>query len=241
VNSQIPNPKSAFRTPVSFPPFPGFRPEAFEFLRGLKANNDRDWFNARKSVYEDELLWPMRCLVAEAGEEARRRGLPLTADPQKAVFRIYRDTRFSKDKTPYKVHVGAVLSRSGGRSAESGVLYIHLEPGACFVGGGFWHPDPKAVRRWRERMAADPDGFLDVASRLEEAGLQFERSEQLKRLPRGFESYADGPLADYLRLQNFAGWRDVPDEAFTDPAFTETVVNTARDLMPLLEYGWALE
>lgn len=223
----------------ALPPFPGFRPEAFDFLRGLKANNDRAWFQPRKAVYEDELLWPMRCLVAELGRELPRRGLPLTGDPHRAVFRIYRDTRFSKNKDPYKTHVGAYLTRSGDRHEDGGV-YVHVGADERFVGGGFWSPDPVLLRRWRAQMLEAPGVFLDVVAGLEAEGLEVRLQDPLTRLPRGYEAAADSPVAHYLRGRGLFVDRPFTEEEAANPAFAETAAETALLLRPFLEWGWAL-
>jgi uncharacterized protein (TIGR02453 family) len=225
--------------PDALPPFPGFRPEAFRFLRALKRNNRRDWFKPRKETYEDELLWPMRCLVAELAREAPAHGVPLTGDPDRAIFRIYRDTRFSKNKDPYKTHVGAYLTRSGARD-EDGGLYLHVGADEAFVGGGFWSPSKGLLGRWREAMAARPQAFLGVVERLEEAGLTLHRQDPLKRVPRGFEAHAGGPVAAYLKARGLYAERPVTEEALSTPAFTGLALDTAVALLPLLDWGWAL-
>ncbi len=226
---------------MDFPPFPGFRDEAFAFLRALEANNRRDWFKPRKDTYEDEVVWPLRCLLLDASREAAMRGRPLRADPKRALFRIYRDTRFSKNKNPYKTHAGGVLSRTGDR-ASNGVVYVHIQPGASFLGAGFWRPDARLLRAWRLRMTADPAAFLTLADRLAERGLPLRSDgDRLKRMPRGFEDFADTNLADYLRWKTFVTVRPVPDEALRSPAFTDTLVEMMEDVLPLLSFGWEAE
>nr|WP_243665199.1 TIGR02453 family protein [Rhodothermus marinus] len=128
-------------TLYDFPPFPGFRPEALDFLRALKQHNRRDWFRPRKAIYEDEVRWPMQCLVADVGRELIRRGLPLRGDPEQGLFRIYRDTRFSKDKRPYKTHIGAVLSRTGSRRDLASCTFM-WSPATRF-----WGPASGSPRR----------------------------------------------------------------------------------------------
>ena len=222
------------------PPFPGFRPEAFAFLRDLAQHNDRDWFKPRKALYEDEVLWPLRCLVADAGQRTAAQGLNLTGDPKQSVFRIYRDTRFSKDKLPYKTHAGAVLSRTGSRK-ENGVVYVHVQPERCFLGAGFWHPEMPVLRAWRARMVGHPEDFVHLTETLAANGLTLETNDTLKRMPRGFEPYADAPLAEQLRWQSFLVTQPVPDEALQTPAFADTVVAFAQAAHPLLAYGWDVE
>ena len=223
--------------PDVFPPFPGFRSEAFTFLRELAAHNERPWFKARKAIYQDELVWPLRCLMADFAREADRLGLPVTADPKRSLFRIYRDTRFSKNKTPYKTHLGAVLSRSGGRKDPGGV-YVHVQPGASFVAAGFWNPDSALLRAWRTRMTDDPDAFFALLDRLDEHGLELGDGPSLKRMPRGFEAYADAQIAPYLKRKRFTVHRDIDDADLTDPGFTARLVAHTRRFLPLLEYGW---
>ncbi len=226
----------------ALPPFPGLTEEGYGLLRDLKRNNTRDWFAERKGTYNDELRDPMRCLVAQLSRELPARGLPLSGDPRRAVFRIYRDTRFSKDKKPFKTHVAAVLSRGGDKRAP-GALYVHAEPGANRIAGGFWRPDKTFLRHWRERLVAEPDRFLQIAADLEAAGLAVETSgSTLTRMPRGFNSHRESPAAEYLRWKGgFAAVReDVPDEAVQSPAFADLVAETAETLRPLLEYGWEI-
>ena len=223
--------------PTDFPPFPGFRAEGLQFLRDLKRHNERDWFKPRKATFEDELLWPLRCLVADVARRAAGHGLPLTGDPKRSLFRIYRDTRFSKSKLPYKTHVGAVLSRSGERKDPGGV-YLHVEPGASFIAGGYWRPDAALLRRWRSRMVEDPAGFLEMAEQMEAAEHPITARESLKRMPRGFEAESESDLAEWLKAKSLVARRDVADEELMQPEFTDTVIETALSMLPLLRFGW---
>lgn len=225
---------------TDLPPFPGFRAEAFQFLVDLREHNDREWFKARKAVYEDELLWPAKCLVAEVSAACARAGVPLRADASKGVFRIYRDTRFSKNKDPYKTHVGLVWTRSGGKD-DPGALYVHIEPGNCSVHAGYWQPEPPLLRRWRERLAADPAGWLAVAEQVADAGLELSAWESLKRMPSGYEAFAESEVADALRRKGAFTTRRLPDAAAQTPGFADEIVAAARASLPLLEWGWALD
>ena len=225
----------------AYPPFPGFRDEALAFLRDLREHNDREWFKPRKATYEDELLWPLRCLVGELSDELARAGVPLSGDPKKAPFRIYRDTRFSKNKAPYKTHASLALGRHGDKKAPGG-LYVHVEPGGCFLAAGFWVPEPALLRRGRERMVADPAGWLAVVAEVEGAGLALGTGPQstLKRMPRGFEAHAETELAPWLRMKGMVASRDVPDAAPQTPAFVPEIVAFTQAAMPLLRWGWAV-
>ena len=143
------------------PDFEGFSNAAFRFLKGLARNNERGWFNENRETYETEVRFPLECLVAEFRPGGAGKGLPVRGDPSKAIFRIYRDIRFSKNKQPYKTHAGAVLSRTGSRG-DPGAVYIHIQPGNCFVSAGFWRIDPPALTAWRRRMVDDPEEWLSI-------------------------------------------------------------------------------
>ena len=229
--------------PDLLPPFPGFSDEALAFLTDLREHNDREWFKPRKATYDDELMGPLQMLVADLNRRLADRGLPLSAEPRKGVFRIYRDTRFAKDKSPYKTHVAAALGRGGDKKAPGG-LYVQVQPGGSLVAGGFWQPESSFLRRWRERMVAEPQAFLDVAEAVRANGLRFQATgaNLLKRMPRGFETFADSPVADFLKWKaGFVAVRDdIPDAAVQTPAFAGLVAETAEALRPLLEYGWRI-
>src|SRR5690242_15400669 len=136
--------------------FPGFRPEAVEFLADLTQNNDRAWFQPRKADYERLLKQPLEALCVALDERFAAAGIPLTADPARSPFRIYRDVRFSKDKSPYKTRLSAAFGWAGDGAARSGRShagnvhasggYFSLGPGNIYVGGGVWHPDPSWLK-----------------------------------------------------------------------------------------------
>ncbi len=223
---------------TDLPPFPGFRSEALAFLRDLRDHNDREWFKPRKPTFDDELMWPARCLVADVSGELARAGVPLTADAAKGVFRIYRDTRFSKNKAPYKTHVGVVWSRSG-HKGDDGALYAHVEPGGCFLGAGFWAPEPALVRRFRERIAADPASLLAAVAEVEASGdITVAGRDPLKRMPRGYEGFAESDVADVLRWKGMVATLPVADDAVMQPDFARVVAGFGRAALPLLAWGW---
>jgi len=221
--------------------FNGFRPAAFSFFRGLARRNDPLWFKPRKSVYHTEVLEPFRALLPALSEKLAVAGVPLVGDPDRGIFRIYRDVRFSANKQLYKTHQGAVLTRSGGKG-DPGLLYLHFEPGASMIGAGFWHPEPALLTRLRRAVVNDPDAFLAMAERL--AGLGYSvtcENERLARLPRGFETAKDSSVADYVCWKNFLTDVAVSDSDMQSPALVDRILAFARAAMPLLEWGWAAE
>src|SRR5947209_14783894 len=182
--------------------FPGFRPAALRFFNGLRDHNDPVWFKPRKAVYDAEVLAPLRQLVVAVGAALEETGLPLVGDPQRGIFRIYRDVRFSSDKRLYKTHAGAVLTRSGNKR-DPGLLFLHLEPGESMVAAGFWHPEPALLSRLRRAMLGDPDRFVEIADRLAAAGSPISSDDALTRLPRGFEAAKGTPAADSVCCKGF--------------------------------------
>ena len=219
--------------------FDGFDPEAFAFLADLKANNDRDWFNARKDRYDELLRRPMTQLCLVLAERFRAAGLPLRADPKKSPFRIYRDTRFSNDKTPYKTHISAYFSRDLTKGSQGGV-YLHLEPGRCFLGGAHYHPDPKQLTALRQAMVDDPAGFEGMIAALADKALALRSDETLARVPPAFKAHKDGPMAGYLTWKSFITGRSFADFAACDPGFPDGVTAFAEDCQPLLAWGWRI-
>ncbi|WP_103028649.1 DUF2461 domain-containing protein [Salinibacter altiplanensis] len=225
----------------SHPPFPGFRLEAFGFLRALTANNDRDWFKARKETYEAELKEPLGLLLTDSARRLADTDLPLTAHPTDSQFRIYRDMRFTEDTTPYKTHVSGVFDRSGHRD-KNGVVYVHVEPDSCFLGAGFYQPSVSYLRPVRDRIAAEPERFLALLDEMKARDLPVHSMEDtLTGMPKGFSDYRDAPIAPYLKWKNYVVKRDYPDEALQSPNFAGEIVRMAQDVRPLLEFVWAVE
>jgi uncharacterized protein (TIGR02453 family) len=135
---------------------------------------------------------------------------------------------------------GAVVTRSGDKG-DAGVVYIHIEPGASFVAAGFWRPDNQFLRRWRRRMADDPETWLSMVETLASGGMPVVADEPLKRMPRGFEEHAESPLAPWLKGRSFTASRAVDDALLRQPGLTDVVLDAARIALPLLEFGWAVE
>ena len=223
------------------PDFDGFSDAAFGFLKGLARNNERGWFIENREVYETEIRFPLECLVAEFRPGGAGEGLPVRGDPTRAIFRIYRDIRFSKNKLPYKIHAGAVLSRSGARG-EPGVVYIHIQPGNCFVSAGFWRVDPPTLAAWRRRMVEDPEEWLAIVAPFAEGGdaAYMRTISALKTMPRGFKQDAGSPVAEWLKWKSFLLTRQVDDRDAQSRDMVGIIREHARKAVPLLEYGWEL-
>jgi len=221
--------------------FTGFRPAAFAFFRRLSANNDPLWFKPRKAIYDAEVMAPFRALLQAVTKALEAAGIPLVGDPDRGIFRVYRDVRFSANKQLYKTHQGAVLTRSGGKG-DPGLLYVHLEPGASMMGAGFWHPAPELLNRLRHAIVDAPDEFLAMAERLKAQGYPLTcENERLSRLPRGFDAAKDTEIAPYVCWKNFLVDTAIDDAAMHSPDLVGRIAEFALAARPLLDWGWAAE
>jgi uncharacterized protein (TIGR02453 family) len=221
--------------------FAGFRPAAFSFFRGLARHNDPLWFKPRKSIYNTEVLAPFRALIVSLGAALQAVGIPLVGDPDRGIFRLYRDVRFSANKQLYKTHQGAVLTRSGGKG-DPGLLYIHFEPGASMIGAGFWHPEPVLLSKLRNALVSEPAAFLTMVERLTGLGHAVNcENERLSRLPRGFEAAKGSVAADYVCWKNYIAEIALSDAEMQLPSLVGKIVDFALAAQPLLDWGWAAE
>ena len=218
--------------------FRGFGSQALPFLRALRENNERGWFAENKPTFVEECDAPLRELVREVGSRLEAKGLPLAPIPKNPVFRIYRDVRFSHDKSPYKTNIGAALYREGDKS-RPGMLYIHVEPGGSFVAAGFYQPEPPRLKAMRSAVAEDPDGFERMVKALKSNGLELGRGEPLARMPKGFEEFADSPVAEVIRFRSFIAGKPLLDDDLERRDLPEVVVRFAGDALPLLEFFWS--
>jgi len=211
---------------------------AFEFLRGLAANNEKAWFEANRATYESAVREPVAALVASVTTELTRRGVPLEGDPKRSTFRIHRDVRFSRDKRPYKTHVGSVWYRQGSGKGGAGVLYFHLDPAGCFAAAAFYQPDPEVLDCIRERIRVHPDRFLEVEAALAGAGLTLSREDMLTRMPKGFEDLKGAAVEHALRLRSFVVRRPLSARQVGSKGLASAIAGVGADALPLLRFGW---
>ena len=211
--------------------FAGFRPEALRFLVDLALNNERSWFQPRKAEYERLLKEPLEALCVALNAEFVTRGIPLAADPARSPFRIYRDVRFSKDKSPYKTQVSASFPWTGEGGGVGG--YFQLQPGAVFVGGGMWHPSPARLAAWRGTVVSDR---ARVHAVLDDPAFQSAfgtvGGDRLKRAPAGFA--ADDPDVELLRLKDVTFGRPLSDADVGSAGLPATIAETLGQAAPLL-------
>jgi uncharacterized protein (TIGR02453 family) len=225
------------------PEFTGFSPRALRFLRALKRHNERGWFEEHRAEYEVFVRDPMRALVEEMDVRLATLAPEMLGDPQRSIFRIHRDVRFSADKSPYKAHAAAQFyHRDAGRGAGADAVgagasfYFHLDPVESFVAGGIWMPARPALDAIRDAIAGDPDGFeamvTDAGFRRRFGGL--EDDAILKRMPRGYGE--DHPAARWLRYRSFVGYRPLGESEVLGPRLPATLERQFAALLPLVRW-----
>jgi uncharacterized protein (TIGR02453 family) len=215
--------------------FPGFPTEGMAFLRGLARHNDRDWFQPRKQIFEEQVKQPMLELVAALNAEMADFAPAYVTEPGKAVFRIYRDTRFSKDKKPYKEQLAASFRRRGAGPHEGGGYYFAVSHKEVAIGGGVYMPPPEVLLAVRNHIAAHHELFRTITGTSKVRKLFGEvQGEQLTRVPKGFA--ADHPAADLLRFKYFLLYVTLPPEIATTSALFQEIVHRFRAMTPFLDF-----
>ncbi len=217
--------------------FQGFGPQALPFLKGLAFHQSKAWFEENRAIYERDAKGPMAALVADLDARFVAENFPLRGDAKGAIFRINRDIRFSKDKSPYKTHVGATLTRSGDRKDWNGLLYIHIDPAGCFVAAGFHQPEPPQLLALRSAIRNDPQAWRKVEKDLARVGLGIGEGDPTARLPRGFEDMKDSPVEAAIRKRSLIAEMPLAEAAIASPALVETIVVFAMGARPLLDFG----
>ena len=211
-----------------------FSPGPFTFLKELAANNDREWFLANKARYEADARNPMLAFIGELGEPLGKISRHFSADPRPvggSMFRIHRDTRFSKDKSPYKTHLGAHFPYKGAAEGVHGPgFYLHLEPGACFAGGGLWHAEPATLFKMRSAIAVQPNKAWKA---ILASGLEIE-GKSLKRVPQGFPP--DHPFGEDLKRKDFYIGTSFTDKQVLAPDFLSQVAAAWAQAGPLVKF-----
>jgi uncharacterized protein (TIGR02453 family) len=221
---------------ILFPPFTGFPKEGIAFLQKLKRNNNREWFEKHKTDYETFVKLPMQSLIASLQPYFDRFAPEFDANPKRSLFRIYRDIRFSKDKTPYKTHVAAhFVIRGKPKGIEGSGYYLHIEPGEIFLGGGIYMPDGDQLKKIRRAIAAKADDFLSIIEK-KNFKKRFGKleGERLQRVPQGFEP--DHPMAEWLKLKQFFVGVTLPEQKCFSELFPETIADIFEDAVPLVRF-----
>lgn len=227
--------------------FAGFSREAMQFLVDLALNNERTWFRPRKSEYERLLKEPLEALCVDLAAEFEKRGVPLRSDPKRSPFRIYRDVRFSKDKSPYKTHVatsfpwvGEGPATSAGEPERHGGGYFQLSPEGSYMGGGMWHPEPARLAAFRRAVVERPEKTMAA---LEEKGFRtrFEpvHGDSMKRMPLGYP--ADHPHAALLKLKDVTFGRELSEKDVLSASLPAILADDFAAAVPVMRFLASLE
>ena len=215
--------------------FSAFPEECLRFLRALKRNNNREWFQKHKTNYEQHVKQPMTALIQTLQADFQQFAPEVLASPKVSAYRIYRDTRFSKDKSPYKTHIAAIFPQAGLSKHEGAGFYLHLAPQELLIGGGLYMPLPEDLNVLRNHILENARKFLNIVE-----GPKFHRmfgkleGEQLSRVPRGFPP--NHSVTDYLKYKQFLAGRKFAPEIATTARFYSAVLETFQGLLPLVRF-----
>jgi len=208
-----------------------FSAELFRFLARLKRNNNRDWFQAHKEEWETCVRQPVLRFITDFGEPLAEITPHLSADPRPArgsMFRIYRDTRFSHDKRPYKTNVAMRFSHRG-KDVHSPGFYLHIEPGGCFAAAGLWHPEPPTLLKVRNAIVSRPEDWRGVRKLL-----NWDDAGRLRRPPRGFP--ANHEFVEDLKLRDLGSAVNFTDIQICSPSFMSTFAKACRTMSPVAAF-----
>jgi uncharacterized protein (TIGR02453 family) len=214
---------------------PRFTPATLKFLRALKRNNRRDWFNGHRDDYDAHVREPMAAIVERLGLDFRGFAPELVASPRVSMYRIYRDTRFSPNKAPYKTHVAAVFPTRGLAKHEGAGLYFHVSPDEVWIGGGMYAPQTPQLQAVREHIAANSRRLRAIVEspRFRRQIGQLE-GDRLQRVPRGFPQ--DHEAAEFLKFRQFLAGCEFPPALATSPVFYRTLLSVFRQVAPLVRF-----
>ncbi len=219
--------------------FKGFSEKALTFLRELKNNNEREWFNERKDVYKEEIVTPAIAFIEELGNRLQSISSQINYDTRTngsgSLMRIYRDVRFSKDKKPYKTNVGIIFWQGAGKKTECPGYYFHMTANEVWIGGGL-HIFPKhLLEPYREAVAdiKKANALRQALSDVEGVGLKLS-SESYKRVPRGYDN--DHPQADLLKYKGLYTTKDIPKTQVSSPSLVETCFEICQQAAPLQQW-----
>jgi uncharacterized protein (TIGR02453 family) len=214
-----------------------FTPALFKFLKDLKKNNNRPWFLANKERYEKIVRNPLLDFIGELGPSMRKISRNIVVDNSPtggSMFRIYRDARFSKDKSPYKTHVAAHFTVSRAKDVHSPGYYLHLAPDEVFCGGGIWHPEPPVLGQIRDYLVHHPKEFKSIlADKTFKKHCTLE-GDKLVRPPKGYAP--DHEMIEYLKYKDFIFFTQFNEKQACSPGFMEKFVESCAAGEPYMRF-----
>ena len=214
-----------------------FTPATFRFLKDLAANNNRDWFQANKDRYEEKLREPALRFIRDFAPRLADISPHFRADDRKSggsLFRIHRDIRFSKDKSPYKSYTGIQFRHERGKDAHCPGFYLHIQPREVFVGLGIWHPDGDTLGLIRDAIDADPGAWKRAVGSKKFRDNYELGGDSLKRAPKGFDP--DHPLIEDLKRKDFIGAKKISQKDVTSAGFVDEFAKLCRAGSSFVEF-----
>ncbi len=205
-----------------------------KFLEDLKNNNNRDWFNDHKTNFLDaqkKFIDFIDHIIVETSQfdESIEK-----LEAKNCIFRIYKDIRFSKDKTPYKSNMGASLKSKGTKTLSNPGYYIHLEPGKSFIGGGVYMTEPQNLKAIRQKISDNPDDFFKIINHKNFKSILKLEGDKLVRVPQGFDK--DDPMAEFLKYKQFTYLRNITDDELLSENAVDIIVNTFKEIYPFNQF-----
>ncbi|ABZ77595.1 conserved hypothetical protein [Shewanella halifaxensis HAW-EB4] len=213
-----------------------FSPACFDFLNQLSVNNDREWFKANQQTYEDKVRTPALKFIEAMQPQILALSPRLTAVPKKvggSMMRPQRDSRFSKDKTPYKTNVGIQFRHFQGKDVHAPGLYLHLANDGCFLGAGIWHPESKALNAIRSCIDENPNGYKKALRELTSQGFEMQGSK-LIRPPKGYDN--SHPMLEELKRKDFIAIKSLSIEQVCAPEFVDICAQEFAACQQLMSY-----
>ena len=212
-------------------------PAVLSFLLDLAANNNREWFEANKARFESVVREPLLQFIVDFGVRLAEISPHFVADARKSggsLFRIYRDVRFSKDKSPYKTAAGIQFRHERGKDVHAPGFYLHLEPDSVFIGAGIWRPDNKTLGKIRDAIVENPESWQAIKHGQPFASTYQLGGDSLKRAPKGYDP--DHPLIEDLRRKDFIASRQLSEAAACRPDFVDRFAEDCRQVAPFVAF-----
>jgi uncharacterized protein (TIGR02453 family) len=217
--------------------FTGFPKDTLKFLADLQHNNTREWFAENKSRYEQSFVEPSLELIRQLERPLAKISPLLRVEAKKmggSLMRIYKDTRFSKDKTPYKTNIGIQFRHVAGKDVHAPGIYVHIATDECFVGAGIWKPEAEPLKKIREHISRNPAEYRKAIGNKKFSSHYALLDDRLKGAPRGFAK--EDPMIDELRRRSYLGGASLSPAQIHSKGLIELIVDRVRAAKPLMTF-----